>query len=98
MSPTTLLPLPCVRYKADQAQARLSTHRQEMAARARAHAERQEALRASKEAELMGMQEKLKLVRKRKMRAMELVWWGLFLEEKIHPCILLITPPPFPPT
>ena len=54
------MPLPCVRYKADQFQARLNKEKREMAERAKAHAMRQEKLRREKEAELLGMQEAMK--------------------------------------
>jgi hypothetical protein len=60
MSGATLLPLPCIRYKADQTYARTVTEKREMAARANAHATRMEELRAAKEAELLGAQEKMK--------------------------------------
>jgi hypothetical protein len=49
MSPTTLMPLPCVRYKADQAYARMELEKQELARRAKAHALKQEQMRAQKE-------------------------------------------------
>jgi len=60
MSATTLLPLPAIRYKADQARARAATEASEMRARASAHATRMEELRVAKEAELLGAQEKMK--------------------------------------
>lgn len=63
MSATTLMPLPCVRYKADQTAARNELARTEMLARAKAHALKQEQMRAEKEAELLGMQEKLKVAK-----------------------------------
>lgn len=63
MSPTTLMPLPCVRYKADQAVARNKLAKEELAKRAKAHTLKQEQMRAEKEAELLGMQEKLKIAK-----------------------------------
>ena len=86
MSATTLLPLPCVRYKADQHHARERAQAQELVARANAHRERMEALRRDQETKMLGAQEKAKkekieLYKHRYMRdAREN--WSRYQEEK----------------
>lgn len=73
VGPTTLLPVPCVLYRADQARAVAAQEKRDAADRANKHAIKQAELRAAKEAALLDaqralMEKKTEIYRHRYMR------------------------------